>query len=304
MARPGPTPAEYRRRLLAYAVIGAAALAAAVVMAQAVRRSPGEAEGEDLSPGGAAGERPQGQAVEPPAEPQPPAHLRVVVHERYPHQRDAFTQGLLWHDGRLLESTGLHGQSSLREVDLRTGDVLRVREVDPELFAEGLALVEDRLIQLTWEAGQALVWGLDDFALQRRYTYRGEGWGLCFDGESLVMSDGSSFLTFRDPETFAVRRRGEVLEEGLPVRNLNELECVDGAVWANVWMQDWIVRIDPGSGRVRAVVDAGGLLSAEERFRTDVLNGIAYVPERERFLLTGKRWPWVFEVTFEPTGRD
>ncbi len=230
----------------------------------------------------------------------PPEQLIVSIHRRYPHQRDAFTQGLLWHDGQIFESTGLRRQSTLRTVTLETGEVQRRRDIDPEYFAEGLARVDDRLVQLTWEAGRALVWSVDDFAYQRAYRYSGEGWGLCFDGEQLVMSDGTSMLTFRNPETFRIERRLEVRRGETPVDNLNELECVDGAVWANVWLTDDIVRIDPATGRVTGLVDASGLLTRDDRFGADVLNGIAYVPERDRFLITGKRWPWLFEVSFVP----
>lgn len=229
-----------------------------------------------------------------------PEALRVEVVETYPHARDAFTQGLVYHDGRLYESTGLVGRSSLRQVELRSGRVLRRANVDPPRFAEGLALVGDRLWQLTWHAGRALVWDEAGFEHLSTRRYEGEGWGLCFDGEHLVMSDGSEHLAFRDPETFDVNRRVRVTKVGRPVRRLNELECVDGHVYANVWQADDIVRIDPESGRVTAVIDASGLLPPEDAAEADVLNGIAYVPERDTFLLTGKRWPRMFEVELVP----
>ncbi len=182
------------------------------------------------------------------AVPTPPERLRVRILQRHPHDRDAFTQGLLWHDGVLYESTGLRHRSTLRKVELDTGEVDRRRALAPELFAEGLALVGDRLIQLTWTSGQAHVWSLGEFDHQRTFQYQGEGWGLCYDGEHLVMSNGSAELTFRDPETFRVERRVTVRDSGRPVRELNELECVDGVVWANVWQTDRIVRIDPSDG--------------------------------------------------------
>ncbi len=234
--------------------------------------------------------------------PSPPERLRVRVVRRYPHDTDAFTQGLLWHEGHLYESTGLNGRSTLRQVNLETGEVLRRRDVDRALFAEGLALIGDRLIQLTWQNGQAHVWSLDDFTHQRTFRYQGEGWGLCYDGQRLVMSDGTARLTFRDPETFRVIRQVTVRQEGRPLRNLNELECVDGQVWANVWQTDRIVRIDPSDGRVTAIVDAAGLLTDEEERDVDVLNGIAWIPERRRFVITGKHWPHLFEVEFVPGG--
>lgn len=234
-----------------------------------------------------------------------PESLRVEILAEHAHAHDAFTQGLLWHEGRLYESTGLRGESTLRRVRLESGEVERAVDVPRRYFAEGLARVGDRLIQLTWQQGRAFVYGLEDFAPQREFEYEGEGWGLCFDGEHLVMSDGSATLSFRDPETFEVVREVRVTKAGRPLRRLNELECVSGSegqdgVWANVWTTNEIVRIDPGSGRVLASVDAAGLLSDEERWGTDVLNGIAWIPERDRFVITGKHWPKLFEVRFVP----
>lgn len=231
----------------------------------------------------------------------PVERLGARVIRRYPHQRDAFTQGLVWHDGLLYESTGQEGHSSLRLVELETGEVLRRRDDEPSLFGEGLALAGDLLYQLTWQNGRALVFRRDDFAPVREFSYDGEGWGLCHDGTSLVMSDGSERLVFRDPASFAAQRSVRVTLEGNPVTQLNELECVAGAVWANVWQTDTIVRIDPRDGRVTAVVDASGLLTAEERRAANVLNGIAWMPESGHFLLTGKYWPWLFEVVFDPS---
>lgn len=252
-------------------------------------------------------ETPSSPAVEPGREDRPHAtgkettveRLRAHVIRRYPHQRDAFTQGLVWHDGELYESTGGVGHSSLRLVELETGEVLRRRDNEPSLFGEGLALAGDALYQITWQDGRALVFRRADFAPMREHSYEGEGWGLCHDGASLVMSDGSDQLVFRDPATFAVRRAVRVTLEGNPVTRLNELECAEGAVWANVWQEEVLVRIDPGDGRVTAVVDARGLLAAEERGGVDVLNGIAWMPENGHFLITGKYWPWLFEVDFE-----
>lgn len=229
-----------------------------------------------------------------------PEALRVRVVERRPHDPDAFTQGLLFHEGELYESTGLEGESSLRRVDLATGEVRQRVEVDEALFAEGLALVGDRLFQITWQNHKALVYDRRTFEKVAEHTYEGEGWGLCYDGTHLVMSDGSDRLFFRDPESFEVRRTVRVTKVGRPLRYLNELECIDGKVWANVWQRDEIVRIDPESGVVEATVDASRLLTPEERRRTDVLNGIAWLPDRQRFLITGKLWPWTFEVELTP----
>lgn len=238
--------------------------------------------------------------VEIPAPPQRVEELRVEVIRRYAHDTDSFTQGLLWHEGMLYESTGRYGHSELLRVALETGASDRERSVDRRLFAEGLARVGDRLYQLTWRAGQAHVWTLDAFEHRRTFEYDGEGWGLCHDGEHLVMSDGSDRLAFRDPENFQVDHVVRVRDADGPVADLNELECVDGAIWANVWQTDRIVRIDPRTGRVTASVDASGLLDATERWEADVLNGIAWIPEREHFLITGKLWPWLYEVELVP----
>ncbi|MEM9195946.1 MAG: glutaminyl-peptide cyclotransferase [Myxococcota bacterium] len=223
--------------------------------------------------------------------------LSVELVRTYDHDIDAFTQGLLFHDGKLYESTGLHGQSSLRRVALESGEVERKVVLDEELFAEGLARVDDRLIQLTWREGKALVWDLETFERVGEFDYPGEGWGLCYDGERLIMSNGTDRLVFRDPETFEKLGEVTVRRAGRPVRRLNELECVDGLVYANVWTREEIARIDPNSGEVTGWIDAGGLLAREDRHgNEDVLNGIAYLPESDTFLITGKNWAKMFEV--------
>lgn len=226
--------------------------------------------------------------------------LTVRVVRRTPHAADAFTQGLLWHDGLLYESTGRYGASSLRRIRLDDGRVLAERELDSRFFGEGLARVEDRLVQLTWRSGIAVVSDLRTLQRRESLRYQGEGWGLCHDGDELVMSDGSSILEFRDPITFESLRETTVWNGDRAVRNLNELECVGDEIYANVWQSDEIVRIDAKTGRVTAVIDASGLLSREEAARADVLNGIAYKPETNTFLLTGKLWPHVFEVELVP----
>lgn len=226
--------------------------------------------------------------------------LQVRVVAKYPHSSDAFTQGLLWHDGVLYESTGQYGQSSLRRARLEDGDILAERSLSPTLFGEGLARVDDRLIQLTWRSGVAVVSDLESLEPRATLRYPGEGWGLCFDGKLLVMSDGSSILDFRDPDTMALVREVVVRHGGRPARKLNELECVGQDIYANVWQSDEILRIDSATGEVTAVIDASGLLSRVEAIRADVLNGIAYKPENDTFLLTGKLWPYVFEVELVP----
>ncbi|MPZ16645.1 MAG: glutaminyl-peptide cyclotransferase [Luteitalea sp.] len=229
------------------------------------------------------------------------ARLRVDVVESYPHDPAAFTQGLLLEDGVLYESTGLSGQSSLREVELETGRVLRRLDIPAPEFAEGLALVGQRLVQLTYTSGRAFEYELDTFERQGELTYSGEGWGLCYDGSSLVMSNGSDRLTYRDPESFAVQRELSVTRDESPLVNINELECVGDSVYANVWNSETIVRIEGSTGRVTEQIDASGLLSPDARRSTDVLNGIAYDGSTKTFLITGKLWPRLFRVRFVPT---
>jgi glutaminyl-peptide cyclotransferase len=284
-----------------------AAIAAAIVLVAVLRlRDASRADEEipfDDSDGEVEAPPDAADEGEPPPPHDPPAERLVVrIVHTYPHDTEAFTQGLLWHDGHLYESTGQYGRSSLRKVALETGEVLERRDIPARLFSEGLALVGDRLYQLSWMEHEAQVWTLDGFDPVRTFRYEGEGWGLCWDGEHLVMSDGSDHLFFRDPETFEVE--GEVLvhHRGEGVRMLNELECVDGTVWANVWQQDRILRIDPESGRVTAIVNAAGLLTREEAAHADVLNGIAWIPERNHFVITGKEWPHLYEVEFVPRG--
>jgi glutamine cyclotransferase len=224
--------------------------------------------------------------------------LRVQVVRSYPHDRTAFTQGLLLDGGKLFESTGLVGKSTLREVELATGRVIRKINVPPPIFAEGLSLVGDQLIQLTWQNGRALVYDKRTFARVNEFTYKGEGWGLCTAGKQLVMSDGSSSLTFRRPADFSITRTLAVTMDGRRLEQLNELECVGPDIYANVWMSDMIVRIDAKSGRVTQRIEAPNLLSPIERDGVDVLNGIAYDPADQTFLITGKLWPKLFRVRF------
>jgi len=226
--------------------------------------------------------------------------LRLRVIRKYPHATDAFTQGLIWHEGVMYESTGQYGRSSLRKVRLEDGKVLAQRKLGPKFFGEGLERVGERLIQLTWRSGFAFVSELSTLEARETLSYRGEGWGLCYDGTALVMSDGSSMLEFRDPESMELLGEVSVLKNGHPVRQLNELECVGSEIYANIWQRNEIIRIDGKSGRVTGTIDASGLLSRVEAKRADVLNGIAYKPESKTFLLTGKLWPHVFEVELLP----
>ena len=211
----------------------------------------------------------------------------------FPHDPAAYTQGLLFHDGHLLESTGRYGESSVRRVDVPTGEVLARVAVDSALFGEGLARVGAELVQLTWKAGRAFVYDAETLEVKREHAYEGEGWGLCFDGESLWMSDGSSALERRDPATFAVLGTVEVTRGGVPRTRLNELECVDDWIYANVYQTDVIVRIDKATGEVLGELDLSSVpLSARKPGDPEaVLNGIAYVPDTGVFLVTGKLWP-------------
>jgi glutaminyl-peptide cyclotransferase len=225
-----------------------------------------------------------------------PVYGYDVVHV-WPHDRGAFTQGLVFLDGVLLESTGLYGQSSLRRVDLETGKVLKTITVPSQYFAEGLAALDGKLYQLTWKNQKCFVYDLETFRQQREFTYPGEGWGLTTDGHSLIMSDGTAQIRFLDPTNFAETRRITVFAHGQPVTNLNELEYVKGEIFANVWLTPAVARIDPASGKVVGAIDFRGLLTREDWTNgTDVLNGIAYDAARDRLFVTGKRWPKLFEV--------
>ncbi len=224
--------------------------------------------------------------------------LRPEVLAEVPHDPSAFTQGLELHEGTLYEGTGLEGKSQLRVLDPATGEVLRAQSLPGQLFGEGIAVAGDRIWQLTWQDGVVLEWDRATLTLRQQLPLDGEGWGLCHDGTRLVRSDGTDQLRFHDPVTFAETGSVTVTIDGEPVTQLNELECVDGQVWANVWPSDVLVRIDPASGRVTAAVDAAGLLDPEQRANADaVLNGIAALGDAE-YLLSGKLWPVSFRVRF------
>jgi glutamine cyclotransferase len=214
----------------------------------------------------------------------------------YPHDPDAFTQGLQYVDGVLYEGTGLHGRSSIRRVALETGKVEQKRDVPAEYFGEGITVWKNTLIELTWQSHVALVYDRATFEPRKQFTYPGEGWGLTHDGTNLIMSDGSDELRYLDPVTFVEKRRLKVTAAGAPLRNLNELEYVKGEILANVWQTDYVARIQPATGTVTAYIDLRGLLSPAERAKTDVLNGIAYDAARDRLFITGKLWPRLFEI--------
>ena len=218
-----------------------------------------------------------------------------TVVNTYPHDDEAFTQGLLYSDGALLESTGLWGESTLRRVVLETGQVVQSIDLHPGVFAEGLALWQDRLLQLTFQQSTCVIWDADTFAAIGTFAYAGQGWGLTHDGRRLIMSNGSSALTFRDPDTFAAIDSVVVTDAGAPVDMLNELEWIRGEVFANRWLTDRIARIDPDTGDVIAWIDLAGLLDPVPP-GADVLNGIAWDDGGERLFVTGKYWPSLFEI--------
>jgi glutamine cyclotransferase len=228
-------------------------------------------------------------------------HYSYEVVQAWPHDTTAFTEGLIFRNGDLLESTGLNGESTLRDVDLNSGRVLKEISVPAEYFGEGLTVIGSRAYQLTWRNGVGFIYDADTFQLLGHFAYTGEGWGLTTDGRWLVLSDGTSHIRFLDPGTFKVIRTIDVTEAGQPVERLNELEWIKGEIFSNVWQTDEIVRIDPTTGNVRGVIDLTGLLPPEDRRPdTDVLNGIAYDDAHDRLFVTGKRWPKMFEIRLKP----
>ena len=224
-----------------------------------------------------------------------PVYDYTVVNS-FPHDPEAFTQGLIIRDGVIYESTGLNGRSSLRKVRLETGEVLQRQNVDGRYFAEGLTDWGNRLIQLTYTTKIGFVYDLSTFALQRTFDYTGQGWGLTHDRRRLIMSDGTSTLRFLDPETLRETGRVTVKDGDKPIENLNELEWVKGEVFANVWLTDRIAIIAPDSGRVTAWLDLAGIRGPVRSGTDDVLNGIAYDAARDRLFVTGKFWPRLYEI--------
>jgi glutamine cyclotransferase len=215
----------------------------------------------------------------------------------WPHDRNAFTQGLIFKDDILVESTGLNGQSSLRNVDLKSGRVLKQVNVPSQYFAEGLTALDGKLYQLTWQNQKGFVYDRQSFSVESEFSYDGEGWGLATDGHFLILSDGSDRIRFLDPVSFEVKRTINVRARHQPVKQLNELEYIKGEIFANIWMTDEVARIDPETGKVVGAIDFRGLLAPQDRDETtDVFNGIAYDAVNDRLFVTGKRWPKLFEV--------
>lgn len=214
----------------------------------------------------------------------------------YPHDRDAFTQGLIYRDGVLYEGTGLNGRSSIRKVKLETGEVLQSKRVEQQYFGEGITDWKGSIIELTWQSEIAFVYDINTFERTGSFEYKGEGWGLTHDDTRLIMSDGTAQLRFLDPATFKELGRITVHDANGPVTELNELEYVKGEIFANVWQTERIARIAPSDGRVTGWIDLSGLLAPAERGGTDVMNGIAYDAAHDRLFVTGKLWPRIFEI--------
>ena len=230
----------------------------------------------------------------------PPEYTFKIV-RTFPHDSSAFTQGLAYRDGFLYEGTGLQGRSSLRKVRLETGEVVQRVELAPQFFGEGITLLKNEVVQLTWQSQTGFVYNLNDFHLLRQFSYSGEGWGLATGGREIFMSDGTSEIRVLDPSTLAEKRRFTVHDGKTLVKELNELEFVDGEIFANVWQTDRIARISPRNGEVVGWIDLKGLLSPVYRLESGaVLNGIAYDSERKRLFVTGKLWPNVFQIEIVP----
>jgi glutamine cyclotransferase len=220
--------------------------------------------------------------------------LPVEVVKEYPHDPKAFTQGLVIDKGQLFEGTGLNGQSTLRRVDLDSGEVLQLQKIGERYFGEGITILGDKIYQLTWQTHVGFVYSRDDFKQISSFFLPGEGWGITHDGKELIVSDGTAMLRFLDPTTLKETHRVAVTLDGVPVTQLNELEYIDGEVWANVWYTDFIVRIDPATGKVLSKLDLSSLYA--EGSNDDVLNGIAWDGDAKRLFVTGKLWPHLYEI--------
>lgn len=226
-----------------------------------------------------------------------PENIGYKIVHTYPHNRDAFTQGLVYDNGVLFEGTGQESGSTLREVELETGKVIRQHNLDASLFGEGIALYHDRIYQVTWENKVGFVYDKLTFKVINKIYYPTQGWGLTTINDRIVMSDGTNVLYYFEPEMFTVVSRIEVYDNEKKIDSLNELEYINGEIWANIWMNDHIARIDPATGKVLAYINLKGILPESERNTdTDVLNGIAYDPQGKRIFVTGKRWPKLYEI--------
>jgi glutamine cyclotransferase len=228
--------------------------------------------------------------------------MTYEVLNAYPHDPQAFTQGLVYHQGYLYESTGLYGESSLRQVELETGEVRQKIDLPEQFFGEGLAIFDNKLVQLTWREETGFIYDLENFSLVDQFSYQTEGWGLTYDGERLIMSDGTNTLYFLDPATMAVSGSVDVTFQEEPISRINELEYIRGEIYANIWQTDYIIRIDPSNGDVLGWIDLRMILPGDLRTPdTDVLNGIAFSSQNGRLFITGKRWPVLYEIRLLPS---
>ena len=222
----------------------------------------------------------------------------------YPHENNAFTQGLVFENGFIYEGTGLYGSSTLRKVELETGNILQIHELPSQFFGEGITIFENKIVQLTWRSNVGFVYDKDSFELKQEFNYQTEGWGITYDGKRLIMSDGTATLHFLDPITFEKNGSLEVYKNNIPLTSLNELEYIKGEIYANVWKTNSIARIEPQTGKVIGWIELTGLLSPEDYSKqpVDVLNGIAYDAKNDRLFVTGKLWPKLFEIELIPAG--
>jgi glutamine cyclotransferase len=230
--------------------------------------------------------------------PKKPTRYHYQILNVYPHDSNAFTQGLVYHDGFLYEGTGLHGESSLRKVELTTGKILEIHQLDENYFGEGITIFQDRIVQITWKSKIGFEYDLLSFTLIETFAYPTEGWGITTDGERLIMSDGTAVLRYLDPYTFTETSRLTATINGKPIKGqLNELEFIEGKIFANVWPASEIYIINPLTGEVEGIVDLSDILLPEDKHpNIDVLNGIAYDAVEKRIFITGKRWPKLFHI--------
>jgi glutamine cyclotransferase len=237
---------------------------------------------------------------EEPAEIAPPRYTYDIVNV-YPHDKNAFTQGLAYENGIMYESTGLYGQSTLRRVELETGEIQQLYALPNQFFGEGITILDDKIIQLTWQTNRGFVYDKNSFDLLQEFYYPTQGWGITHNGSRLIMSDGTATLRFLDPETFEEVGQVEVHDNG-PVTRLNELEYIQGVVYANIWNEERIAIIDPQTGHVKGWIDLRGIQHVEDRAANNVLNGIAYDVREDRLFVTGKRWSHLFEIKLIHSG--
>jgi len=231
-----------------------------------------------------------------------PANWQVKVHNTYPHRSNAFTQGLFYHQEQLFESTGHYGQSSISQININSGEIIQQRALNKNVFGEGITIWNNELIQLTWKSGQVYRYSLPDLSLLQTQTISGEGWGLTHNNQSLISSNGSAQLSFRDPISLAVESTLNVTYLGRPLKNLNELEWVNGCILANIWQNHSIAIIDPSSGQTTGLIDLSRIVAHEQKTGTsEVANGIAWLAESQRLLITGKYWQRIYEIELVKT---